>query len=671
MYAVFGSVSLNLKRNYIYLFSFMMFTILAELVCQLLMVLGIFSNGNRDNVLLGSAFLLLIPLIMILSRLTLFSKMFYLTAVSITAYTVGLILKRMYPEQVLSVGLLRGISSIVVPISLVAGMLQIAKLDKVQSHYKKLRLPSLVIYILSTIYVVALVVALRVGISYQLDVDKIMRWLNIPIYVLWLVGLCTLVMEIFNIKNISLYRRLDVVELNKLTDDIALKTKITNAMTKNFISCVAIRLQEDRCVVVAAQPQIEKELQSSSSAQECLKSTVRAFTEPMFLTKMLEFFDVATIAERLGKKNILSVDFVDVNTGKCRASLLPLSYDKEGNVIEVLGTIQHISKELLSLQEQLYLEETLIQCVRVTTTGTDFDKAIQELLGLVGEYYSADRSYIFEIDYENNKLNNTYEWCKKDVIPQIENLQNVELGDWLRWLEEFEKNGFLHISSLTADLDPDGFEATFLAEQQIESLLVVPIMSVHGKITGFIGVDNPTRRVDAEVLMKSITAFVESELREEKHKKELYNLSYRDMMTGLKNRHAYHEKIKEYNEENQRNVGVIFADINGLKKTNDTYGHQAGDDLIMEAARILKEVFTADETFRIGGDEFVVLCPDIPEDELQLKYKRLLDRIGKKEILAVGKVWIGKCTNLEKQIHIADEEMYSMKRLYHLRHQAD
>ena len=87
-------------------------------------------------------------------------------------------------------------------------------------------------------------------------------------------------------------------------------------------------------------------------------------------------------------------------------------------------------------------------------------------------------------------------------------------------------------------------------------------------------------------------------------------LAYRDSLTGIKNSTAYTEAIEEINKEinlGNPSFGVIVADINNLKKTNDTYGHDVGNDLIVHTSRILTDTFKTSSVYRIGGDEFVVV----------------------------------------------------------------
>ena len=87
-------------------------------------------------------------------------------------------------------------------------------------------------------------------------------------------------------------------------------------------------------------------------------------------------------------------------------------------------------------------------------------------------------------------------------------------------------------------------------------------------------------------------------------------LAYRDSLTGIKNSTAYTEAISELNKEiNYSNpqFGVLVADINNLKQTNDKYGHDVGNDLIIHTAKVLTDTFKTSAVFRIGGDEFAVI----------------------------------------------------------------
>lgn len=102
-------------------------------------------------------------------------------------------------------------------------------------------------------------------------------------------------------------------------------------------------------------------------------------------------------------------------------------------------------------------------------------------------------------------------------------------------------------------------------------------------------------------------------------------LDYRDSLTGLKNKTAYLEVEKRLEEQmrlGRPEFALLMLDVNGLKHVNDTYGHDFGDMLIINACRIICKTFQHSPVFRIGGDEFVVIL----ENTDYAKYPELLDK---------------------------------------------
>ena len=117
-------------------------------------------------------------------------------------------------------------------------------------------------------------------------------------------------------------------------------------------------------------------------------------------------------------------------------------------------------------------------------------------------------------------------------------------------------------------------------------------------------------------------------------------------------------------------LGVAFLDINGLKAANDTHGHRYGDYVIIHAAEAIRASFTG-ELYRIGGDEFVVLCPDIEKQAFNEQLNRLRRAIREDDELdlAVGSTWREGRMDVQKQITRTDALMYEDKQLYyHTRH---
>lgn len=117
-------------------------------------------------------------------------------------------------------------------------------------------------------------------------------------------------------------------------------------------------------------------------------------------------------------------------------------------------------------------------------------------------------------------------------------------------------------------------------------------------------------------------------------------LAYRDSLTGLKNSTAYSEAIAGINSEincGSPSFGVVVVDINNLKRTNDKYGHDIGNDLIKHSAGIIAETFRTSAVFRIGGDEFVII---VRGKDLE-NYRALLERLDE----ACAQDYITVCEN--------------------------
>ncbi|MDD6234794.1 MAG: diguanylate cyclase [Lachnospiraceae bacterium] len=141
-----------------------------------------------------------------------------------------------------------------------------------------------------------------------------------------------------------------------------------------------------------------------------------------------------------------------------------------------------------------------------------------------------------------------------------------------------------------------------------------------------------------------------------------------DALTGFKNRKAYYNDIDAIeNDKDRQNkpVGVIFADVNGLKEVNDSFGHEAGDELIASVAGNITDIFPKAERYRFGGDEFVVLSYDTCEKEFNTKADKLSELWNGANPASFGKIWLDHSVNFEKAVSAADEIMYMNKSRYY------
>ena len=140
----------------------------------------------------------------------------------------------------------------------------------------------------------------------------------------------------------------------------------------------------------------------------------------------------------------------------------------------------------------------------------------------------------------------------------------------------------------------------------------------------------------------------------------LDNISSTDALTGLRNRRAYDTTLDELEKEDW--VGVVFLDLNGLKVTNDTLGHKAGDDMLCKFAAFLLEYFDHEQIFRISGDEFVVLCE--AGEHFERRVGEMQKVIGDR---AAHGVLTGQGKDVLALISGAEKRMYEDKHRYYIR----
>ena len=160
--------------------------------------------------------------------------------------------------------------------------------------------------------------------------------------------------------------------------------------------------------------------------------------------------------------------------------------------------------------------------------------------------------------------------------------------------------------------------------------------------------------------VESLTRKIEDENR------QLQRISLTDALTGIRNRMALRQDYEAYRG---KEVTVMMLDLDDFKILNDTHGHEEGDRVIRETGGLLAKTFGEDHCYRYGGDEFLVIAPDLSEKEFQEKLDAMTqakETIDKTGILgfSVGYVRasVSDANRLLCLIAEADERMYQVKR---------
>lgn len=153
--------------------------------------------------------------------------------------------------------------------------------------------------------------------------------------------------------------------------------------------------------------------------------------------------------------------------------------------------------------------------------------------------------------------------------------------------------------------------------------------------------------------------------------REIAYLSYHDQLTGLYNRRYFAEALVRLDQEKNLPITLVMADLNGLKLTNDAFGHLLGDELLQRAADIMKKELRANDLIaRIGGDEFIMLLPRTDAEQAAVMVNRINHNLAKGKfdldslMLSISFGWATKYRMREDMTGIfkkAEDNMYRRK----------
>lgn len=254
----------------------------------------------------------------------------------------------------------------------------------------------------------------------------------------------------------------------------------------------------------------------------------------------------------------------------------------------------------------LFQEASINDAVRLGMYETNPVHGIRQMMARIGRQLEADRIVLAE--EQGDFLHLTYRWNAEGILPLGDDFQPVPRSDMRPVFARFAK----------------------------ESSFSIPDMDIYWQ-------ENP----DVSPHIPGM--------------KRLDRLSKSDQLTGLLNRRGFKESLASLPAG--RCIAFIFGDLNGLKETNDTLGHEAGDQLICAAAEVFRHIGHAGSIFRMGGDEFLMMQEIKREEDAAHLLERLQAHFEAAKIsIALG------CTttatpidNIDDVLKHADALMYRQK----------
>lgn len=136
----------------------------------------------------------------------------------------------------------------------------------------------------------------------------------------------------------------------------------------------------------------------------------------------------------------------------------------------------------------------------------------------------------------------------------------------------------------------------------------------------YFGIVNPTQHTDEAPLLRSLSFFVSNEMAKRQMRQQQEFAIFHDLLTGLLNRNSYLRYLRDFSRAPLSSLGVAAANLNGLKAINQDYGHIQGNQTVIRTADILRKCFPQGQVYRFSGDEFIVLCENVP-------YQKFLEQV--------------------------------------------
>ncbi len=394
-----------------------------------------------------------------------------------------------------------------------------------------------------------------------------------------------------------------------------------------------------------------------------------------YITRDLNFEDYCYRAA-VNKKCLHSYAHPDRMNVWFNMTFLPVGED-EGNLsfcMYLMEINMEAEAENLSQISSDVAASVLDTCIRLRGTN-DFKATMKDVAVGIGELCGAEHCCILVLDElertcsvlceafaEGSKLLPMETYLDDDFYEIAESWKDTIAGSDCLIVKD------KHDMQVIKERNPVWFES--LTGAGVYNIILFPLKS-RNQLLGYMWAINydQDRSVKIKETLEVTTFILGSELGNYLLLDRLRLIGSKDMLTGVMNRNEMNNYVDDLarGSMSDTSVGVIFADLNGLKTVNDVNGHNAGDLLLKNAANALRSVFKEEEIFRAGGDEFSIIVTGVTKEDIDERIERIRKECGKYDELsfALGGAVEKNSSNVRMALRKADERMYEDKKKYY------
>lgn len=461
---------------------------------------------------------------------------------------------------------------------------------------------------------------------------------NVPwLAICYLVSLC--LVFVFNITKEKEKLNLQIQQ-NDTLSELNMSEQIIQAVANSYEVLYLFKLKDSSFTVLKSSTYLQSIFDSLPDKENFLHSLLKETVQPEYLDNMMIFTDLHSLEDRLEGKKYLGQEFQGPGKIWFNATWVAVSKDEEGFLDTALYGIRNI--DAIKKKELDYEQKLKI--------------ALQNQNEIYAEILQMQSNGTIVTDMQNNILM-VNETAKRFFNVTDEEISKTPLLDFLkRFLGEQEAVIEKKLHTIKVKGGHFSFDIILNSKESGEIWLNVETKLV--------------RTSQGEKIL--ITSFMDI-TKNKKVEKDLMILSETDSLTGINNRGSGAKKI-EYLFSLEKKGMLCLLDADKFKSINDSYGHIAGDKVIVAIADCMKKAFRdKDVIMRLGGDEFAMYAVGVTEKETaSLCIQRFFDEVNKIKIqeiqgmevqVSLGAVFCEDLKNntFDDYYHMADQAMYKSK----------
>lgn len=307
------------------------------------------------------------------------------------------------------------------------------------------------------------------------------------------------------------------------------------------------------------------------------------------------------------------------------------------------------------LQNVTYMCEVEFELFDAHTKPGHFINALNK----VKAFANAEKSFLW---IDGARISNGI-WT--DSNPKKLCMSDEVSEDFRRFYDKVESAGF-YICYDGAEIMEKNAAVSKLFGDGISSIMLVPFTELDGEIKGVIGVVNMSKKWESAEPLTLVQYSFAMAINQYRAYATIYKMGQVDSLTGLKNRNSYSITLDMLSKSSFTSLACVYIDVNGLHEMNNQLGHEAGDNMLKAVADELVYMFPYSDSYRIGGDEFVVLSQNWDSGDIVEKAEKVRRKLHAQGYeISIGIEWRDNNFDIADIINCAEARMQDDKRRFY------